>query len=88
MRRLFSGRVRHNFAMRLVKPYSPGGDTSIEIRPGGDFQLTFRDLDALSKIFGTDRIDLGYCEGEADWSDYTPGDSSSFVIRVWGPQLS
>lgn len=44
----------------------------IAFRPSST--ITFKQLNAISELFGTDRIDL--CagrEGEPDWSEYTPG---------------
>lgn len=45
---------------------------AIAFRPS--YTITFKQLNAISELFGTDHIDL--CagrEGEPDWSEVTPG---------------
>ena len=61
-------------------------EQQIVIEPG-EGRLTFDQLGRLAVLFQTEKIDLDYDAGHADWSDVTPGDPSSFYIRIYESPL-
>jgi hypothetical protein len=70
---------------RQTRCYPSGEELCID--PDGDTTLTFGQLNELSRLFETEKIDLEYSEESGPYSDVTPGDSSSFYIRIYNSPL-
>jgi hypothetical protein len=77
------------FDLENYREYSESGDATkpgygVEFQLGKDHELTFKQLNALSELLGTDCINFTTGESGYYYSSWTYDDGSPPVMRCWG----